>query len=197
MKSILISINPQPSCYILRGEKMFEVRTRILPSGYDYYGYVTKGKPFLQFNGYENQWELTKHNDKKLNNPSITQVNGKVPFKFQIGEVIEVEQECMDIYEYPRTYAYFYDDDNELLVKSCLINDELNDYGKGKTLYFHEITNLEIFDKPMELGEFYKHLDKIDTPNGIKLIGVNSLTKAPQSWQYVFVNKDIDWKLPF
>ena len=37
---------------------------------------------------------------------------------------------------------------------SCLTSEELLQYGKGKPLYGWHISDLEIYDKPRELGEF-------------------------------------------
>ena len=38
--------------------------------------------------------------------------------------------------------------------KTCLKYDELKEYGNEKPLYFWHITDLVIYDKPKELGEF-------------------------------------------
>ena len=38
---------------------------------------------------------------------------------------------------------------------TCLTYDEIENYGKGKTLYGWHITDLKIYDKPKELSEFY------------------------------------------
>ena len=58
-------------------------------------------------------------------------------------------------------------------------------YGKGKILYAWHIDNLVIFDKPKELSEFEKE-EYYSTPNGW-FPSFQSLTKAPQSWQYVWL----------
>lgn len=85
---------------------------------------------------------------------------------------------------------------------TCLIYNELIDYGKGKDLYFWHITDLVIYDEPKELSEFRypepkqcchaiygetcwggfydakcNHIDFYKCANRI--------TKAPNSWQYV------------
>lgn len=45
----------------------------------------------------------------------------------------------------------------KLMAKeSCLTIDELHDYSNGKDLYGWRISDLKIYDKPRELGEFYR-----------------------------------------
>lgn len=73
-----------------------------------------------------------------------------------------------------------------------LIWDKVNKTYHNKDLKQYEliITNLEIFDKPKELGEFYK--PNPDAKNQGAFGWVNDtplyvpLTKACQSWQYVW-----------
>ena len=49
---------------------------------------------------------------------------------------------------------YIYEDEGK---KTCLSYKEIEAYGKGKTLYGWHISDLKIYDKPRELGEFRKH----------------------------------------
>ena len=181
MKAILMSIRPTHSCNILNGLKTYEWRKSPLKTGDIVYGYVTKGKPYL----YKvDDTFIVDENDKGSWGYVL---NCTVPFRFVVGEVIKVEQFPVWENGYQNTpdYYYFYDDNYELLQKSCLTNDDLMEYGNGKDLYAHEITQLEIFDKPMQLSDFYTW--KWETNGAHKEQFISTLKRAPQSYQYVYV----------
>lgn len=94
---------------------------------------------------------------------------------------------------------------NNVLKEMCLSAQELFDYiGIGKHLYGWHISDLKIYDKPRELSEFRKALDRVwcsyfndFCESGC--IGFDNtdyvcndywkwekgLTRPPQSWQYV------------
>ena len=86
---------------------------------------------------------------------------------------------------------------NPLYIRpACLTASEWCNYLEENVGYAWHIDNLEIFDKPKELNEFYKvgHYEDIDDYftdekqiNGKWCI---PLTKAPQSWCYVEVEID-------
>lgn len=80
---------------------------------------------------------------------------------------------------------------------SCVSQDELMRYGNRKTLYACHITDLVIYDKPKELGEFKhecngicvdtktkKKCDRI-TVDGFSCNGLKPVERPPQSWCYV------------
>jgi len=121
-------------------------------------------------------------------------LNGSIPCRFWFDEYIAYKYYADDntyFVKRPQDFGYRAD---EVLKRLCLTRDELHTYGKGKDLYAIHIKKLEIFDKPMELGEFYRDWDRFDTDsNGKEVgwydIGINPLTKAPQSYQYVYVNE--------
>lgn len=79
------------------------------------------------------------------------------------------------------------------LTEMCLTQKDLNDYGKGKTIYGWYISDLKIYDKPKELSEFktcYNGCKERDTCHcKFYCYGERSLTHQPQSWQYV---KELD-----
>jgi hypothetical protein len=113
---------------------------------------------------------------------SFTPLNGKVVAKIEFDDykVIAWENDYLIIGGY---YV-----DEQMLKESCISYQELEHYGKGKTLYFHHISKVEILDNPMEIGEF-KVLDK----ELMKMIWTNDkkykpLSKAPQSYCYVEVS---------
>ena len=90
---------------------------------------------------------------------------------------------------------------------SCLTSEELLQYGKGKPLYGWHISDLKIYDKPRELGEFYTICNKYgddscgDCPylaveqcsspcddcvdTWCSVDNIKPITRPPQSWCYV------------
>ena len=194
-KSIIISINPKWVCKILNGEKTLEIR-KLFPK--DYIGwvfiYVTKGDD-------NNRLCRDEHYGKKfyLCGPithNFESLNGKVVAKFWCNKVEEIKQ-------YPSQNAYdeWFDEYNtrsltaiELRKKSCLTYQELNAYLGYKVGYAIHITKLRIFTKPLELTMFRKvGFRKAQMENGknkerqslFELLRKWSLTKAPQSWQFI------------
>ena len=85
---------------------------------------------------------------------------------------------------------------NDDLPQMCLTKKEIEEYGKGKTLYGWHISDLKIYDKPKELGDFKKHCHYKDR-NSYCLaneceyysdwtgICCNWVERPPQSWMYV------------
>jgi hypothetical protein len=114
--------------------------------------YCTKGKE-LNFNAYENQWEYNIPKDKKLINPSIHNVNGKVCFEFVCDRVQEITSRkiCGEWASYTETMSEF-----DLSQVSCVENKEIVRYLKGKNGYSLHISELKVYDTPKELGEFHK-----------------------------------------
>ena len=96
---------------------------------------------------------------------------------------------------------------NGVLAKSCMSEKELYRYLKGAKPNLYHISELVIYDKPKELGEFYTYCagkgnetDKLclncshlcfdnDLINGYSrwcdVYGRKPLTRAPQDWFYV------------
>lgn len=190
MKSILISIKPKWVAKILNGEKTIEVR-KTCPEMFknlkpyegcsiDVYIYCTK-KERLVYQEYDEQLEI----DNKHYAYGDIELSGYVVAKFTLNKVVK--------------YPYVSDKYDEL-IGSCLSEKELIDYSTikyengvrfVKTIYAWHIDNLIIFDEPKELSEFVKCDDKhIRIGNCfIGFGGIPRLTKAPQSWCYVEVEK--------
>ena len=57
---------------------------------------------------------------------------------------------------------------NDDLAQMCLKKKEIDNYGKGKTLYGWHISDLKIYDRPKELSEFKKTRDKIAMTCGMQ-----------------------------
>lgn len=95
---------------------------------------------------------------------------GKVIGEFKCDKINEYH---LDIYQ-PFEDVRYYDIQEPDLWETCLTDDDLEEYGNGKTLYGLHITDLKIYDKPKELSKF-KNLQ------GVQI-------KRPfQSWGYINV----------
>ena len=109
-------------------------------------------------------------------------VNGKV-----IGEFVCDKIEKIDLREM--------EDTAQIQREACLTRRELFVYLKEEIGYLWHISDLKIYDKPKELGEFKKAIDCEEgehcfgCTNGF-LIGnggcrLKAFTRPPQSWCYV------------
>lgn len=142
MKSVLISISPEWCEKIVNGKVTIEVR-KSAPKEFPFKAYIY----------------CTRITDKKhcRDEFDIGVWKGN---EHVIGEFI-----CDYIYEWEKkdrleligicptvraSYMIFVDD----LEKTCLTYDELDEYGKNKTLYGWHISDLKIYDKPKELNRF-------------------------------------------
>ena len=159
MKAVLISIQPKWCELIESGKKTIEVRkTRPkIETPFKCYIYATKPK--------------TQSLRARIYNSYIMPIMGECGSGKVIGEFV-----CDKVERFE--YLMPYEEDDEIqynisqndLVLTCIEPYELTEYGKGKTLYGWHITNLKIYNKPKELGDF-------------------NFARAPQSWRYVEVVK--------
>ena len=189
LPSIMQSIKPFHCENIATGRKGFEVRKTKpnIPTPFKGYIYCTKDKEIFYQSRYRKDFILYKPKFYKdteilLRQNGHTVFNGKV-----IGEYI-----CDEIQEWVfdnETNSYDISDDD--LALTCLTQEQLWEYGKGKTLYGYHISNLKIYDEPKELSEF-KQCHKCpygDISNCAKhdysCDGTYKLTRPPQSWMYV------------
>ena len=200
MNAILLSIQPQWLAKILNGEKTVEIRKTALHEGDEVHIYCTKGKPYLyDYDGFHltptRSWsELHDNGDREwFSIDEVGELNGKVVAKFIVGKVRQITHDitsgiyfkalCQDLNE------------EELLKQSCLRWDELEKYllsSKNDIIYAHEITHLEIFDKPRELGEYFKarEITMSMTKGGHqKLTMYDKITHAPQSYMKAWVEE--------
>lgn len=190
MKAILISIKPKYVAKILNGKKTIEIRKKF-PSDYVgwVYIYCTKDhNNLLHKNCAGIWWVEDKDFQKKNKRLGIEQqpiYNGKVVAKFTLNKVEEIKG-MFD--ELNREYAF--ENEKDLLDKSCLESDELGDYLKiynnndyEKVGYAWHIDNLIPFDKPKDISEF-KTTQKFRYAN-LGFTELKSLTKAPQSFMFI------------
>ena len=130
--------------------------------------YCTQGKPYL-YKSYEDNGGLAENgtlrdwveygiSNSLINECNCHKLNGKVVASFECDKVEEID-DCFTMEhidnEYPDTYELG-DMQEEQLLKECyLTKEEMNAYYKGvkEPLKAIHITNLEIFDKPKELGD--------------------------------------------
>ena len=136
MKSILLSIKPKYVALIASGKKTVEVRkTAPKEVPFKCYIYMTQGA----------------YKDLGLYSEGIYQNRMKVIGEFICDRVIEWKYLPDDVFPSWLRMYYIYADDGE---KTCLSYREIEEYGKGKTLYGWHISELKIYDKPKQLREF-------------------------------------------
>ena len=177
MKSVLISIKPKWIEKIVNGEKTIEVRkTRPkIETPFKCYIYCTYGQ--------ENEnYMLGKR--------------GKVIGEFVCDKIEEFHEyelsPCKKFYEFEKARLDLF------LKESCLSYNEVCDYRKNlpyyKPLYGWHISDLKIYDKPKELGEFKRwNRTEENVPcahtkwlySDCKDCKSYNLTRPPQSWCYV------------
>ena len=175
MKSIIISIQPKWCAKIESGAKTIEVRkTRPkIETPFKCYIYESKGK--------------TKYWSQPMPIP-YREGGGKV-----IGEFV-----CDRIDEFYLPYpAYFHrvsTETKDLIKKAYLTMLGAHHYIGTDSGYAWRITDLKIYDKPKELGEFKKPCaadencylcEKSGFTPDMLLDCFNFLTRPPQSWCYV------------
>lgn len=136
--------------------------------------YVTKSKPWLFFDKSINYYSLS---NKKVDND----LNGKIVAEFD-GEVEEITHGYGKYGEYYQTKTLGL---MSLREHSCISSDELSKYLKrgdvvSKVGYAIHIKNLNVFDKPKELRDFYK----VEKTGGAE--PARNLIKAPQNMCYAF-----------
>lgn len=159
MKAIMISIKPQWVEKILNGEKTIEIRKTMpkceLPC--KVYIYCTKGKTTIDYIERKGELDWFGNIAEKtliLTSPkykfSMGEKLGKVVAEFILNKVDTLERDLNDWLPKNR-----YDISNELLKNINLNQEQLWNYGQGKTLYAWHIDNLKVYDKPKELSEFY------------------------------------------
>ena len=186
MKSVLISIRPklvEKICHKIgedeTGKAIYEKRIEVRKTApkevpFKCYIYETQGQYIKFIHGAHTKYGYGC---------------GKVIGEFVCDKVEKLEEHI----EQGGLYYILSDTFNE---QAQLDNWELHDYGKGKTLYGWHISDLKIYDKPKELGDFKKHCHYKDR-NSYCLaneceyysdwtgICCNWVERPPLSWCYV------------
>lgn len=184
MKEIMISIKPEYVAKILNGQKTIEIR-KIKPScelPCKVYIYCTKGKPYLYRLDDDNNFELINKFKQQEDNfvKDYNDQNCKVIADFTLNRIDKLERDLNDWLPKNR-----YDISNELLKDMKLNQEQLWEYGQGKTLYAWHIDNLKIYDKPKELSEFKHNVN--DYSNGVVMYSLKKepLKTPPRNYCYV------------
>ena len=189
MKAIMISIKPQWVEKILNKEKTIEIRKTKpnceLPC--KVYIYCTKPKKWWAFSNWgatsdELVWKI-KDKVKMCNGLEVwdddcEKLNSKVVAEFTLNKVDTLERDLNDWLPKNR-----YDVSNDLLKDINLNQNELWNYGQGKTLYAWYIDDLKIYDKPKELSEFSSISKRMKGKES--RFSSHLLQRPPMSWCYV------------
>lgn len=205
-KSILISIKPEHLINILNGKKTLELRKSV-PKDYKgwVYIYCTKSggqglihhqRVDLDFLGQYEEEEHYSLFDYRIQFDFFGRhLNGSVVARFWFDD-FEIYSFGTNIYERYIHNSNEYDIPYNDLNKLELNYRNVVSYGNEKTLYAWHIKNLEIFDKPLALKNFYKHDNKwsIHYKMWERLnhddLGKYVLIRPPQSYQFVYVKED-------
>ena len=165
MKSVLISIQPKYCELIASGKKTIEVRKSRpkIETPFKCYIYMTATKERCRF------WEYITAYQNSMGD--IVDGSQKV-----IGEFV-----CDRIYEIKNLGSSFMIGNDIALTnrtarESCLEFPDLRTYLKDKNGYAWHISDLKIYDKPKELGNFF-------TPMGKRPSYM--IERPPQSYMYV------------
>lgn len=162
MKAMLMSIRPEWCELIASGKKTVEIRKTIprkfVHDGF-YGGYVVE--PFKVY-----IYETQGYSATPQVFETIFRGRGSVIGEFMCDEVVELA---------PLNRA-----DDTVEEKACMSREEIARYLKGKG-YAWYISDLVIYDKPKELGEFTRLRE---TKFGYEPVEIK---RPPQSWCYVEV----------
>lgn len=180
MKSVLISIQPYYVFLIIARkmgwnipqEKTIEVR-KDYPKDKDWnkvtHIYCSKNRK--SFNRIPAKYQ-----------PLMEKFLGKVIGEFVCDRIVKYDC-CEDL-----PYDKYFICENER-EQMCLDWSEIEEYGQDKPLYGLHISDLKIYDKPKELGEFRKGCnDRYDPMYGSYCNYCNErckITRPPMSWCYV------------
>ena len=184
MKNIILSVKPKYVEMILSGEKTIEVRKSCpKETPFKVYIYCTKDKNKIS------EINLTT---------GVSFFYGKVVASFICNKVDNIDEETDRF-----NTIIIYDDIKRC---GCITDLELKKYlGKAKKVYALHISDLKIYDTPKKLSEFvticplkitcnecewYVKKTKFIQPYCI-CNTIRPITKAPQSWQYCELEKEI------
>jgi len=207
MTSILLSVRPEWLAKILNGEKTVEIRKSVPKLPCEVYLYCTKKEYTLMVT---RKGEMNMVGDilekpefikmpetmRHFNSPLFYSA-GKVVAKFTLKEADKITYAYMNDVtaggEVLESGSVAYYITNGQLKSARLRYCDLMDYGNGKTLYAWHITNLVIFEKPMELWQFNQKgfpqsTDYVLYENN-QARYYHHITRAPQSWMRVEVAK--------
>ena len=164
MKAIMLSIQPQWVSKILNKEKLVEIRKTKPKCELPCKVYIYCTMPNKQENRKPHSWEVVWLK--------------RVVAEFTLNKADTLERDLNDWLPKNR-----YDISNELLKDINLNQEQLWNYGQGKTLYAWYIDDLKIYDKPKELSEFSTISHRMKGKES--RFTSHLLQRPPQSWMFV------------
>lgn len=194
MKAVMKSVTPRICEKVANGNCTILVSKTAPKCGVPFKGYIyaTK-KARLQTIFKKGEWIFSddhsfgKFDENIFVKDSLCAWQGKVVGECIIDKIDEI------VPDYNPVTAKFYYGYVADTAATCLSEEELQKYGKNKSLYFWHISDLKIYDKPKELSEFYvtckkKSCRMCDAEREYDVCAFGRkipVTRAPQSWQYV------------
>ena len=197
-KALILSVRSEHTYNIITGKKTLELRKSV-PKGFKgwVYVYVTKATPMLGYskgNSFGTDFDeycLATFRERHWIDVIL---NGTVPFRFWFDEYEKLKLGRWVNHKVGDwNYRGYMDEHLKTFNKLCLSEEQVLDYGKGKDLYAWHIKNLDIFDKPMQLGEFVKDFPYASRDVILSEIKNQKLriTKAPHSYMYAWVKEEL------
>lgn len=153
--------------------------------------YVTKAKPFIEWVVFE---DGSKSYYEEIRNITEWNVNGRIAASFDVSKIEDVKLELIDKSGYDEDKQVWFETHslrgNELEVMSYVSQDEMEKYFTNEVGYALHISNLNVFDKPKELSDYYYFKTKwvysgLDCPPYVDEVKT-TLTKAPQNMMTVW-----------
>lgn len=218
MKAVLISIQPKWCELIASGKKTIEVRKTKpkLETPFKIYIYCTKAKIPIWDNGhivmYEDDLAITNRwgQGKRVENPCGAMMegelflNGKVIGEFVCDVINPIYSQSVE--KQALCAIAIGNGDKEYYENSCVSYKEAYRYFKNAKMgYGWHISNLIIYDKPRDLGEFYRECEEPNCDDCPNLCVKNTpdyyeiycicdekipIKRPPQSWCYVESEKE-------
>lgn len=178
--AVMLSIRPEWCCLIAQGRKTLEVRkTRPkIEAPFKCYIYCTeRGRPLVYgdvrcWEGFREEYTQTFGYSKEEARKIWPVYNGHVMGEFICDKLLPIK-----VFDNGSIQNYmFYGIEN-----SCVPYDDIVNYiGNGCTGYGWNITNLEIYDTPKKITDFFVESNTTyDCPTLVKM------KQPPQSWCYV------------
>ena len=159
-KSVLISIRPKWCEKIISGEKTIEVRKNRpkLETPFKAYIYCTTGRPDLNIPISQERLMQDYLNTGSMKSLNCPHGNGKVIGEFTCDRIYNIDKDGVDFIFTPTPNGYaVYKKAAEKRCGLCaaMTDDELHSYlGHFQGFGWH-ISDLEIYDTPKELDEFW------------------------------------------
>ena len=207
MKAVLISIQPYWCELIASGEKVLEIRkTRPkLETPFKVYIYCTNTRPYLVWGDvFRGDWETEFTHISGYSREQAEKIwdvfNGHIIGEFTCDYIFEITANYEIHNELPgspiETWLEWndapdgYETMKELGKASRLSYEELKCYVGTKGGYGWHISNLKIYDTPLDLSNFFHACEKPSEQNCSACeesgkVSCKQLRHAPQSWCYV------------